>query len=83
MAVFAKFGWNFSNHISFSVFLLRPLCGLNLAFVSSCMCEPYGFGCIVTISCVPSLDDRGWNLVPLSKKNDFFWKSQENYASLY
>ena len=29
--------------------------------------------CTVTITCVPSLDDRGWNLVPLLKKRHHYY----------
>jgi hypothetical protein len=35
-----------------------------------CKCEPYGFGCVFTISYVSSSDGRGWNFISLSKKDE-------------
>jgi hypothetical protein len=48
--------------------LVTPLVGLNFAFFPPCTCKPYGVSFSMTISCVPSLDGREWNCVPLSKK---------------
>jgi hypothetical protein len=52
--------------------LVTPIVGLNFAFFFSLAhVSLMALVFSMTISCVSSLDSRGWNCVPLSKKNVF------------